>query len=1047
MVLVVETGVQLWQAYSLTAVADALAEDLARPRADPFTSDLVLVSGPGPQRWLAQRLSQVLGAQAGDGVCAGIDFTSVPRFAHETELAVLQIDPDADPWREDRLTWSLLAAFDACHDRPWFRAVATFLDHRAEQRPGRRLTLARSLARRFRSYARWRPDLLTTVVDEFDAWQPRLWQAVTQIVDAEPPWLRRRRAIQALIRDPALSTAPPALYAVAPGRLSPAETDILTALGHHRHVVVATVQSSTEEGEPHPLLASLGQAERAATTQLRALGPVRQFPAPTQPPTTMLATLQHGIRSGQVSASPLPVDDSIQVHTSHGLDRQVEVLRDLLVDLLQQDPSLEPREIVVVTPDLARVAPLVRACCGLDHDRAGVPVHPAGEIRVQVADRSLRQENPVLQVLERVLALTTSRAGVSELLALCAMAPVARRFGFDEEALQTLAELTESAGIRWGIDSRTRRRFGMEQFGQNTWLAGLQRLLLGVTLNETDLAVAGSVLPLGTVESSDVDVIGSLAELISLVRHSVLDFEQPTDAAGWAARFRGLLEQLVAVPPTDSWQLGHAWRLLAELEQPDSAVLSVGEVRALVADWLAGRSARPALLTGALTVTSMEALRQIPHRVVCLVGLSEARFPASSDPDGDDLLARTVLPTEPNPSWDDRQLFLDAVMAATQTLLVVFSGRDPRTNEEFPVPTPVVELLEALRSHGFDPSAVVRNHGLHPHEPQDPTPTYDQQAAAARRALARARSASPPARDRFATDHLPPIDLGPAVPLEQLIGFFRHPIQGFLTARVGSWWDISRFDPRPRPPERASEEIPVDPGGLARWATTDRLLALRLAGHDPAAAAAAEWRRGVLAPQALGREQMRLAQRDAAEIWDRARRYATSPLRHRDLQVQLGEHSLTGRVPVHDEVLLQPSASWPRGRHLIQPWLQLLLLAAAEPGPDWRALLCGRGPVVQLTAPAPQQAREILAEMVELMRAGWQQPLPLPPGTAIQITESPHTEATELDRTWRFERDPCWQVYFATLGDLDRAAQAQQTTFEGLAQRAYGPLVNAKGRP
>ncbi len=1038
---------QLWQAQSLAEVADALGAELARPRADPFAADLVLVPGPGPQRWLAQRWSQVLGAETGDGVCAGIDFVTTATFAVETELAALRLEPGDDPWREDQLTWSLLAAFDACRGQPWFEPLAVFLGHADQQRPGRRLSLARATARRFLRYARWRPELLTTVTGPTD-WQPRLWQAVTQVISAEAPWLRRQRAVAALLREPGLSSAPPVLYVVAPPRLSPAETDILAALGRHRQVVVATVRSSVADEPVHPLLRSLGQAELATADRLRTMADsVRTITAPPSPPATMLQALQRGVRTGQVGACGLPTDDSVQVHVSHGPDRQVEVLRDLLVDLLERDPSLEPRDILVVTPDLDRVAPLVRALCTLDQDRAAGPVHPVGEVRVQVADRSLRQANPVLLVLERLLALTTSRAGVGELLALCSMAPVARRFGFDEEALQTLTELTEQAGIRWGIDSRTRRRFQMEQFGQSTWMAGLQRLLLGVTLSEQDLATRGSVLPVGTVESSDVEVLGALAELVSVVRQAVLDFEQPTDLPGWATRFRGLLERLVAVPAADSWQLAHAWRLLAELEQPRSTVLSAGEVRALVAEWLGGRSPRPALLTGSLTVTSMEALRHVPQRVVCLVGLDEARFPASSSHDGDDLLARAPLPAEPNPSWDDRQRFLDAVLSASDSLLVVFSGRDPRTNDELPVPTPVLELLEALRGHGFDPATVVRQHSLHPHEPQDPSPTYDRPAATARRALARARSAPPPPRNRFATADLPEAELEAVVPLEQLVAFFQHPVRSFLTARVGSWWDISRFEPRPRPAQRPREEIPVDSDGLSRWAATDRLLSLRLAGHDPAAAAAAEWRRGEVAPQALGREQLEVAEHDATEIWQRAQAYLTRPLQHRDLQLRLGDRLLTGRVPVHGEVLLQASASWPRGRRLIQPWLGLLLLAAAEPGPTWRAVLCGRGPAVQLGAPGPEQARAVLGDLVELMRDGWQQPLPLPPDTAIQVTESPHLEDTLLERTWGFEQDPTWRLFFTSLGDLDRAARARQTSFEELARRAYRPLVAAKGRP
>ena len=48
---------------------------------------------------------------------------------------------------------------------------------------------------------------------------------------------------------------------------------------------------------------------------------------------------------------------------------------------------------------------------------------------------------------------------------------------------------------------------------QGTWQAGLDRLLLGVAVQD-DLRVVGDVVPLDDVDSSDIDLAGRLAELI-----------------------------------------------------------------------------------------------------------------------------------------------------------------------------------------------------------------------------------------------------------------------------------------------------------------------------------------------------------------------------------------------------------------------------------------------------------------------------------------------------------------------------------------------------
>ena len=99
-------------------------------------------------------------------------------------------------------------------------------------------------------------------------------------------------------------------------------------------------------------------------------------------------------------------DDSVQVHACHGSARQVDVLREVLVGLLEDDPTLEPRDILVMCPDIETYAPLISAAFGLA-DVAGEGVgHPAHQLRVRLADRSLGATNPLLGV-----AAAARRAG------------------------------------------------------------------------------------------------------------------------------------------------------------------------------------------------------------------------------------------------------------------------------------------------------------------------------------------------------------------------------------------------------------------------------------------------------------------------------------------------------------------------------------------------------------------------------------------------------------------------------------------------------------
>jgi exodeoxyribonuclease V gamma subunit len=199
------------------------------------------------------------------------------------------------------------------------------------------------------------------------------------------------------------------------------------------------------------------------------------------------------------------------VHACHGPDRQVEVLREAVLGLLADDPTLEPRDVVVMCPDVETFAPLITAAFG----GAGEGEHPGHRLQVRLADRALTQVNPLLGVLGTVLDLADARLTASELLDLAESGPVRRRFRFDDDDLERLRTLVSRTGVRWGLDQEHRAAYRLGRVADNTWERGLDRLLVGVAMSGDEQVWLDTALPLDEVDSRDADLVGRLAELVS----------------------------------------------------------------------------------------------------------------------------------------------------------------------------------------------------------------------------------------------------------------------------------------------------------------------------------------------------------------------------------------------------------------------------------------------------------------------------------------------------------------------------------------------------
>ena len=163
-------------------------------------------------------------------------------------------------------------------------------------------------------------------------------------------------------------------------------------------------------------------------------------------------------------------------------------------------------------PDVETYAPLVRG--GVRP--AAAPAHPgppaAGAPRRPVAapdQPAARHARPACSTL------ADGRVTASQVLDLAASAPVRRAFGFCDDDLERLRDWAGARRRALGAGrAAARRRSRWHGVPQNTWDTGLDRLLLGVAADESDLSWLGLALPLDDVDSSDIDLAGRLAELV-----------------------------------------------------------------------------------------------------------------------------------------------------------------------------------------------------------------------------------------------------------------------------------------------------------------------------------------------------------------------------------------------------------------------------------------------------------------------------------------------------------------------------------------------------
>ncbi|NOS75108.1 MAG: exodeoxyribonuclease V subunit gamma, partial [Methyloglobulus sp.] len=442
----------------------------------------------------------------------------------------------------------------------------------------------------------------------------------------------------------------------------------------------------------HPLLVSLGQQGREFQEMLLEF---TQFDFEPESFETIakpnnLQQLQNDILNNAVSGQTLGKDGSISLHACHSRKREVEILRNQLLQALENNPTLELRDIAVMAPDIQLYEPFISAVFS--------------DIQHAIADRSLRLDNRALDTFIRFLDLSQSRLGWQSVLDLLERADVFPTFDLSETDLELIKYWIQDTNVRWGQSGQHKRELGLPELNEHTWQAALDRMLMGYAVGHEDEFV-DDVLPYKDIEGSSADALGGLHDFLQLLFRAKAELKQAKTLKSWGSQLYYYADQLLGKSDLkanliERQQLND---LLLELSGNLAEVHNEPVELQVIIQWLEGmiaeRKSANGFLRGQLTFCSMLPMRSIPFKIIALMGINEGEFPKVDRKPTFDLIAQHFRKGDRSRRADDRYQFLEILLSTCQQLIITYIGQSQANNEAIPPSVVVTELLDVLRDY------------------------------------------------------------------------------------------------------------------------------------------------------------------------------------------------------------------------------------------------------------------------------------------------------------------------------------------------------------
>lgn len=861
---------------------ERLKEQLYHARQSPFEEILLIVPSPAMKSWLTLELAKDPAIQLAFGFKVAYLNEAIERLQLKNDM----------PGRLE-LAFVIEKEMQELLDSgsPHAAALAIACNaNNARLSAIKRARLAEELADLFRNYAEYAPiEMAEWSACEAKDWQQKLWQQVfpagafqgrMRLASKTPPAQVHLFAISFLSQMKQDFFAELAQKThVQQWILSPSRmfwTDIKTDRERVRHLAalekrktsptqIAEWEDFLEEG--NPLLANDGRLGREWMKRLEELPHLAEdafvLPpeialhpayadlflegveiAPENRPVNLLTALQADLTLMRVAEKnekvALTEDDGIEVHAAPSIKREVEVLYQNLLRLMdkskQDGRPIQPNEVLVMVPDLEKYVPFIKQ----------VFQNPDSLLDAALIELAVASESSYIQTFMQLIEIGQSRWERDRVFKLLESDFIQRKVQFSKEERSELQRILEREGVHWGESPAHRQKVLAEEgFSgalldtgmSGTWAHGFQTALLSLgqshkaeeyfkngfqgqraktPLSFTQAETVGKGMQLIALLRTALKPIAEQAELplcewslyLTGLAESYLDGETDEDSVHQALELKKILQRLAGVRTEGrlfSWN-SVAVHLKAELQSRRTS--------------LADKNLQAVRFCASLP------MRAVPARLIAWLGLGDQVMPRQERKSSLNQFKffknRHYLPS---PADLDRYLFLESLLSARDCWICSYTLHDGAQAAGEPSVL-ISELLDYL-DEAFEVNETLPSKAIshrHPEfgfdasyfQPGSRMINYSESdyAAAEAYALRPVNAKNNPFRAPLKVEELALHELQTSFSIDELKRFFRNPIEQYLKKNLSLRFD-KRDDRHPTMEEFEEDDWLFE--DLLRW--------------------------------------------------------------------------------------------------------------------------------------------------------------------------------------------------------------------------------------
>jgi len=394
------------------------------------------------------------------------------------------------------------------------------------------------------------------------------------------------------------------------------------------------------------------------------------------------------------------VDNSITINSCHSKKREIEVLKDSILEAMNAEPKLKAEDILVLVPNVNDYRSHLNECFVSDTSDQTIPIN------LGFSDYSEFRESTFLNLI----GLLNSDFKVNSIIDLMDNPMISEKWKFTTDDVKQIREWANELHIHRFVDG--------DVF---SWRNGLNRLFLGFAMEKRDYQLVNSTIPYDKLYTSDsVELVGKLSSFIDEIETLSTLTSSLYSVPDWLSMAKNIVSVFLLSSYNDEFKIQSLVEKIETLKKQVAVSKYQEKIEfetfyIWLKDQFSGNNSSSTGFGHGISVSEYVPNRSIPHKFVAILGFNESQFPRTQIRPDFDLIHKYPQPGDRITIDEDRYLFFDMIQSANQRLHISFIGQDQYSQNKKAPSILIQELIDLTNDLGID--LEITEHKLHGFDP------------------------------------------------------------------------------------------------------------------------------------------------------------------------------------------------------------------------------------------------------------------------------------------------------------------------------------------